>query len=133
LIRVFLIQLRYSLQLIVYCLLIVGFIHKTFSFFIGHLPNHFAWSKWHQLLVCSAGAILNFDQAIGVFKVLGILVNIWVAILEFMLSCFCIYGYSSFLFQHVGQGLLLDSTFLFEFAGVFPGKVVLVTYVAHGG
>lgn len=80
-----------------------------------------------------AGAILNFDQAVGVFKVLGILVNAWVAILEFMLSSFCIYGYSSFLFQDMGQSLLLDSTFLFEFGGVFPGKVVLVTYVAHGG
>jgi hypothetical protein len=28
---------------------------------------------------------------------------------------------------------LLDSTFLFEFACVFPGEVVLVTHVAHGG
>jgi hypothetical protein len=113
--------------------LIVGFIHKTFSFFIWHLPNHFAWSNWHQLFVYPAGAILNFDQAIGVFKVLRILVNTWVAILEFMLSCFGIYGYSSFLFQHMGQGLLLDGTFLFEFAGAFPSKVIFVTHVAHGG
>lgn len=81
----------------------------------------------------STGAILNFDQAVGVFEILGILVNTWVAILEFMLSSFCIYGYSSFLFQDMGQGLLLDGTFLFEFACVLPGKVVLVAHVAHGG
>ena len=97
------------------------------------MPKHFAWSNRHQLLVHPTGAVLNFDQAIGVLKILGILVNAWVGILEFMLSCFCIYGYSSLLFQHMAQGLLLDGTFLFEFACVFPGEVVLVTHVAHGG
>ena len=82
--------------------LITCFIHKTFSFFVRHLPKHFAWSNRHQLLVHPTGAVLNFDQAIGVLKILGILVNAWVGVLEFMLSSFCVYGYSSLLFEHMG-------------------------------
>lgn len=79
------------------------------------------------------GAILDFDQAIGVLEILGILVNAWVGVLEFMLTSFCVDGYSSLLFEHMGQGLLLDGAFLFEFAGAFAGEVVVVTDVAHGG
>ena len=76
---------------------------------------------------------MDFDQAIGVLKVLGILVNAWVGVLEFMLSSFCVDGYSSLLFEYMAQGLLLDGAFLLEFAGVFAGEVVVVAHVAHGG